>query len=1134
MSKIRNTEYLLQINGDFSNVFVGTIEIEFDGALYEERIDQLDIGEVIVDLENFDSSQLTVSASIRQTPVGSVPVRGSEVTLIRIDDDAGVKFISQSGSDYSSVGDATFNASRVDLGKTVIKGERRYYETARVVGTISASSHDNGFASVTIELDHTSNFKSELEKFNKDTYGQYAVFPAEIAETAIFVAKPDFSPATSLPIGRVIGATLEADVSAGTTYQPFTEVAGVITPTSADITLPLAPGPIDISDTTLDSITESNRLYLNVSLVDFLNARQNVSEFYSQTRIVPGKLVSAFRFVGANPVAGEDGIELHFAVDPDNLPRTVFGEDTSLNPDEYKRIRYAFMILTRWPKDAGAAAGNYDLTKILASYTSSGSKVAPYALMYDSFTIRVSADDYSWISADYPADLDTFDLDSFIKGDLIDASDLTTYGTWKSYVTFNVLEAIDLRLHPNFVDRLPALLGNDGAAMPGIAEAQDGSGNSVYTSLPGVGDTITNQAFFDPEMLFADPREIEVNEWVAVVVPGAEVIRSVRVHESALSQFNPANLINYRVDALRNDTAVSTLVNIVDPTGAMREIETTHAEVYSAVSGYFGYIEGIIKTYDYSRDFFGYKIWFKLPRQADPSRNIASIPNTLNTFTDELRGRLSFLLTYRNPPENSGDENNPIPTIYGYVEKVPMINAISKKANYMPAANAGDDIYIVCSHPVCQTDDNSVEVWWGLDAIASGTNPLLDERQQLGSVESAFDFAKDYVLPNPFPTVAKIPVLITVDVLADGGFTIPVTHKFYYVMSNPFHYLVEVEDNFNSVHTGVKLRGGEVPNVKIVIGGVSVSAQPSLDDPRFYMKEGLGNSRLYASIVGMPDDSFGTYTGIPGGAITHPAHVMHHMIRNFASKDRPIQIDVESFERAYSLTPDLAVGVYMTDDDSIWDYIVSLASHSMIFPVYDVGKYSAHYLNLNRNQVPKHSFRADTDIIGIQSELFFSGVTDYSFQYAMYHPTGKFSQQYVVNRDNNKYCRDAYRVTKKTSERKVDFPFFYDSSGPSIISKQYVDLYSRARAKLSLEVMNTASGGSLKLFDVVSVTDPTSYNYIDESIGFFRERFIIIGKAATSNGSVTYQVLSLRANGDTPYTSGRVESLSVAGGKYSL
>lgn len=363
-------------------------------------------------------------------------------------------------------------------------------------------------------------------------------------------------------------------------------------------------------------------------------------------------------------------------------------------------------------------------------------------------------------------------------------------------------------------------------------------------------------------------------------------------------------------------------------------------------------------------------------------------------------------------PENATDLGKHFPIVYGYVEKIPMVHVISKKVLQSKDKNtAGDDVYIFSAHPCNVKTPFDIKIHL-IDDQGESSSSSESERDYLPSVRNS-------IIQSPFPNRIEEhweAVVSHVDWLDEDGqphpdsFTLDPPSVLYH----PYHNVdtFETVDGFKL--QGVKLRGGEWKH------------QAGQFDKRYPIRNGVGNTPLYASFAGYEDPS-GYYTGVRRGVIEHHLDIVVHYIMNYGRyQGQDLLVDIASWQSVKGKTPKLVGSVFMSEGPMKVSELLSkvkdqfgtfwyLDGGKVVFtrPDLEVVDYSnpiSDGLNL-MNGISEDS----SGYKKIYNEVVFN----YSKQY---HSEG-YEGRIYLNKGNNYYCSqaDKARHGKETLIIEADF-----------------------------------------------------------------------------------------------------------------
>lgn len=404
-------------------------------------------------------------------------------------------------------------------------------------------------------------------------------------------------------------------------------------------------------------------------------------------------------------------------------------------------------------------------------------------------------------------------------------------------------------------------------------------------------------------------------------------------------------------------------------------------------------------------------------------------------------------------PENADSVGRPLPIVYGYVEKLWAVWAVSAKSTRQNSLSAGDDLYIIASHPIVDNDPTEILVYFGLDENAQGQN------FKPGTI--------DYV-PNPLPrSIAEI------DHWQESGYSLVSSDPTQNV--SPFHKLLEITTNKGDIVTAVKLRGDEYTGwfEDNVGSALSDGDCPGINgQPQFPIRYGLGNSKLYVSFRGYKDVG-GEITGIPDGLIEHPIDILKHFLLHYTNIDGDFsKLNEQSFADSKANLENWKFGLAITDTangkdivdrickqcHSVWQFI----NGQFRVDVFNLDNYNATiYIDEIRDFEGEKSWSRPP-----LSEIY----NDFIFKYKYNSIKEKFDGVIVRNKKNDQLCRNSfsyYGVIRSFDE--IELPDIYDSFTANAYADHIVKLYSMQRLTLDANLRTTDVTIQLRPTSIVNI-----------------------------------------------------------------
>lgn len=396
-------------------------------------------------------------------------------------------------------------------------------------------------------------------------------------------------------------------------------------------------------------------------------------------------------------------------------------------------------------------------------------------------------------------------------------------------------------------------------------------------------------------------------------------------------------------------------------------------------------------------------------------------------------------------PENATDLGQYFPIVYGYVDRVPMIHAISKKAMEAEEKNsAGDDVYIFCSHACGVKNPFDIKI-----------EMLNEQGKELNLQDESKDFlpsVRNAIIENPFPNVLKDHWESRIkweQWTDDQGVVRPYSYflKFIGDIYHPYHYTSEFNTVDGKKLFGVKLRGDEW------------NEQAGVLDRRYPIRNGVGNTKLYASFSGWQDIN-GEITGVTGSTVEHHLDIVAHYVRTYRNQD-PSQesVDRNSWQATKAKCPKLYGCLFINEGPLSVSDLLEKVNKQFGTMWYTVGS-------------KLYFVRPDLDIVDYNKPIsdginLLEGITEDSIGYKKaYHEivynynkdwaTGNFRDKVVLDRDNNYYCAQAAR-SKMGKEQLVIEADMVNNHGVAIEAANYIAKMKASRTvvyKLSVKYVD--------------------------------------------------------------------------------
>jgi hypothetical protein len=355
----------------------------------------------------------------------------------------------------------------------------------------------------------------------------------------------------------------------------------------------------------------------------------------------------------------------------------------------------------------------------------------------------------------------------------------------------------------------------------------------------------------------------------------------------------------------------------------------------------------------------------------------------------------------KNPvPEGGQSLGQYFPIAYGYLEKVPVMQVVSKKVLDQSEATAGDDLYIYAANECDVAGAADIRVY--LDESQGSKEPSEEDKAVLSRhlIESPFP----YVLGNHY----------TYEWVSGSGLY-PERVRTPGEIFNPYHRVKVVETREGQVLQAVELRGGEW---NIGLGAL---------DRRFPIRNGVGGTRLFASFAGQVDTNGDWIES--GAVLNHPLDILAHYVSTYG--EYPLSedmLDKGNIEKVKAQTPHYEASVFINEPMTGSELIESICKQfgfywymkdgKLLFGVLDIGVAPdwSNPLCYNLNLGNKIS-EGDQGYQSLYNKVVYN--------YRKNWMTDSYDSQIELNPRNNQYCRGVDKVKGGAKDMKLDAPFVH-------------------------------------------------------------------------------------------------------------
>lgn len=413
-------------------------------------------------------------------------------------------------------------------------------------------------------------------------------------------------------------------------------------------------------------------------------------------------------------------------------------------------------------------------------------------------------------------------------------------------------------------------------------------------------------------------------------------------------------------------------------------------------------------------------------------------------------------------PENSQDSGKYFPIVYGYVKRVPLIHAISKKSLYENNETSGDDFYVYASHPcnIKTPFDITLEI-----VVDNESRTLLSDDVKKQIQRSSL---KDEFIKSPFPNVEQNHYFWsegTTDPQGRKNSTIVRVNELY----NPYHKLLDRLSNDGKLYYGVQLRGDEWD---YRLGRLN---------KHYPVRNGLGNSTLYGSFSGYVDED-GSITGKPNSVITHPIDVITHYIKTYGKRLSSVYglrfnddefIDMGSAEFVKSKTRKYEASVFVSDvaNVSISNFIDSICRQFGIYWFLYGGKIyfslgELDYIQWNKIVSERYNLiKSPKESHGGYKDIYTSVKYNYRYNYI----DSAYEGLVYLNSSNNRYCSRNSRSLGSQKEYTIEGLYQNSYSTAKEVALKYAKYFCTRRITYQISVRKV-DGQVFSPGDVIPMT----------------------------------------------------------------
>ncbi|HEC71996.1 MAG: hypothetical protein ACTSW7_01260 [Candidatus Thorarchaeota archaeon] len=449
----------------------------------------------------------------------------------------------------------------------------------------------------------------------------------------------------------------------------------------------------------------------------------------------------------------------------------------------------------------------------------------------------------------------------------------------------------------------------------------------------------------------------------------------------------------------------------------------------------------------------------------------AAFAGTIDNVEVRPIGRPVLMLIRKPVPENADSVGRPFPIVYGRIEKMWAVWAISAKSTRQNSLSAGDDVYVIAGHKIKDKRATNLKVYFGLDENAQGMS------YRPGTI--------DYV-PNPLPnSIAEI------DHWNENGYSLRDPNDGNRNVA-PFHRLIELTTNEGEVVTAVQLRGDEYTGwTEDNSGNAQTDGNmPGVNgQPQFPIRYGLGNSKIYVSFRGYEDET-GIISGVPGGLIEHPVDIMKHFLLNYTNINGDFsKLDEQSFANAKAKLENWRFAVAITDTADGQKIMDRFAIQCKTIWREENGVIVLETMDLeNRNPTvfldeKKHFSGKQTWSRPKLSEVF----NDFTFKFGFNAIKNTFDRVVRRNKANDQLCRNCYaQYGVVRSHKEIQCPDIFDSYTINKLADHHVQLNAVQRKRFKTNLYYREETAELIPGTIAEI------RFYDDDDNYYDETYLIL------------------------------------------
>jgi len=518
-------------------------------------------------------------------------------------------------------------------------------------------------------------------------------------------------------------------------------------------------------------------------------------------------------------------------------------------------------------------------------------------------------------------------------------------------------------------------------------------------------------------------------------------------------------------------------------------------------------------------------------------------------------------------PENIDSVGMFIPIAYGCIKRGLTVHAIGGKA-IGDEGGAGNDYYIICGHKMCHrivlrfrdqmqgyttyldktVQFEDIKIWHSEDEFTEkavkDTNPYLRNKNEYGEGSH-----------NPFPRFGnkrifdvsindwdeitmKEPCVMWFNAGEDYGYRYPPNDE-------EENRQIVLIDNYNNPKTskeysGIRLRGDtywkDFAYTRLHVG-LDDLVDKYFSHDNYWLRNGLGSSKVYVDFNGHPDFDDGILTGIPicgvpiapysginpveerenpAGLLTHPLDIMVHFLLTYTrlNGDRS-KIDWSSYRKAKGMLFNWKFSSFISESAKGEDILSRWQKQCRTKIYMRDGRFHFRYIDLSVNRKISYLFNESTIergsfMINKKGNDIFN---KFVIKYRYFRPQDTWENSITYDATNNRFCANAQAVYNASDSFEFECPDIREFYVAKWLADYFVELYTRPRIQLKFKTLVNDSIANIDVGDLVVVQHSDLPNYTrfsrNKSIVYNDKMFFLVTNINMDKDLYSFELLQL-------------------------